>query len=200
MDRSTVLGLRDFVISRLLYQLGLRISEVTGLNLDDVNLDESLITIHGKGGRMRVLPLVDALAAELEKWLLLRTKLYRADSQEALFVSKKGNPIANRTVQENFQKCVKAAGDFSLDKLTPHSLRHAFASHAIEGEANLVVLKHIMGHACMSSTEIYLHPSMRMLRKAVNDHLASDIIAELADNDIGVASIQKPTRRRTQVA
>ena len=200
MDTSTVLGLRDFVICRLLYQLGLRISEVTCLNMADVNLDESLITIRGKGGRIRVLPLVDLLVAQLEKWLLVRTKLCNADSLHALFVSKKGNRIANRTVQENFQKCVKAAGSFSLDKVTPHSLRHAFASHAMEGEANMVVLKHIMGHAHMSSTEIYLHPSMKMLRKAVNDHLASDILADLTENNIGVASIQKARRRRTQVA
>lgn len=200
MDTSTVLGLRHLLICRLLYQLGLRICEVTGLNLADVDLEKGLITIHGKGGKTRVLPLVDSLSAELEKWLLVRDRLFGADCREALFVSKKGNRIANRTVQENFQKCVKAAGSFSLDKVTPHSLRHAFASHAIEGEANMVVLKHIMGHAHMSSTEIYLHPSMNMLRKAVNDHLASDILDDLSQNNIGVASIQKPRRRRSTAA
>lgn len=200
MDTTSVLGYRDMLIFSLMYRLGLRISEVSGLDIADVNLNENLITIHGKGGRARVLPLVDALAAQLEKWLMLRTRLLNADSLPALFISKKGKRIANRTIQEHFQQCVKKAGPFEIEKVTPHSLRHAFASHAIEGDADLVVLKHIMGHARMSSTHIYLHPSINMQRKAVNDHLASDIIRELISADIGVASIQERRKKRKKAA
>jgi site-specific recombinase XerD len=196
IDTDTVLGFRNMIIYALMYRLGLRISEVSGLNIADVNLDENLITIHGKGGKTRILPLVDELAAQLEKWLHERGNLLNAAALEALLISKKGKRIANRTIQENFQKCVKAAGNLSLEKVTPHSLRHAFASHAIEGECDLVVLKHILGHCCMSSTEIYLHPSMRMLRKAVNDHLASDIIGNLIDESLVTAAIQKSRRRK----
>jgi site-specific recombinase XerD len=200
MEIDTTLGYRNMLIYSLMYRMGLRISEVSGLNIADVNLDENLITIHGKGAKTRVLPLVDALAAQMKKWLRKRKKLLNADTLEALFISKKGKRIANRTIQENFKKCITPMGKLSLDKVTPHSLRHAFASHAIEGECNLVVLQHIMGHSCISSTQIYLHPSMGMLRKAMNDHLASEIVGTLIDDSLGSASIRKNGRKREKAA
>ena len=78
----------------------------------------------------------------------------------------------------------------------PHSLRHAFASHAIEGNADLLVLKAVLGHALMQTTEIYLHPSMKVLHKAVNDHLASEILRDLIDENIVVLRIQPQRTRR----
>ncbi len=200
MEIDTTLGYRNMLIYSLMYRLGLRISEVSGLNVADVNLDENLITIHGKGAKTRVLPLVDGLVAQLKTWLRKRAKLLNADTLEALFISRKGKRIANRTIQENFKKCLSPLGKLSLDKVTPHSLRHAFASHAIEGECNLVVLKHIMGHSCISSTQIYLHPSMGMLRKAMNDHLASEVVGNLIDNGVGSASLNNTRRQRRKAA
>ena len=78
-----------------------------------------------------------------------------------------------------------------MKKVTPHSLRHAFATHAIEGEQDMYVLKAIMGHASSKSTEIYVHPSMRILRKAVNDHVAAEILNELIRNNRVKLKIQK---------
>ncbi len=121
----------------------------------------------------------------IDTWLIYRSKLLNAGKLEALFVSKKGKRLAIRTAQDNFKKIVDRAGPFSIKKVTPHSLRHAFATHAIEGEQDIFVLKSIMGHASSKSTEIYLHPSMRMLKKAVNDHIASKILEELImDNKV----------------
>jgi site-specific recombinase XerD len=200
IEIDTVLGYRDMLIYSLMYRLGLRISEVSGLNVADIDLDENLITIHGKGAKTRVLPLVDELAAQLKKWLRTRAKMLNAGTLEALFISRKGKRIANRIIQENFKKCVSSLGKLSLDKVTPHSLRHAFASHAIEGDCNLVVLKHIMGHSCISSTQLYLHPSMGMLRKAMNDHLASDILGNLIENEVGSASVNNPPTAQRKVA
>ena len=79
---------------------------------------------------------------------------------------------------------------FIFEKITPHSLRHAFASHAVDGNADLLVLKTIMGHASIKTTEIYVHPSILTLRKAISDHIASDILTELKIKRKGVFRIQ----------
>jgi site-specific recombinase XerD len=179
IDKNSILGFRDFFLYSMLYRLGLRIGEAISINIKDINFEKEILNIHGKGRRERKLPLLPDLMDILEKWLIYRTKLYGANQLDALFISKKGNRLSIRTAQDNFQKIVTKAGPFSIEKVTPHSLRHAFATHAIEGEQDIFVLKAILGHASTKSTEIYLHPSMRVLRKAVNNHVASEILADL---------------------
>jgi len=195
IDKKSVLGFRDFLLYSMLYRLGLRLGEALGLNLEDVDLENQLITIHGKGRRQRKLPLVSDLPYLIEKWLYLRNKLWGAKTNQALFISKKGNRLCARTAQDNFQKIIAHAKPLSLKKVTPHSLRHAFASHAIEGNADLLVLKAILGHALMQTTELYVHPSMKVLRKAVNDHPASEILRDLIDENVVVLRIQQRNRR-----
>ena len=78
-----------------------------------------------------------------------------------------------------------------MEKVTPHSLRHAFATHALESESELLVLKTILGHARLETTEIYLHPSINVMRKAVNDHLASDILGSLIGEKVYPVKINK---------
>ena len=121
----------------------------------------------------------------------MRTKVFGAQEQKALFVSKKGNRLSARTAQENLQKIVAQAGPFSIKKITPHSLRHAFATHAIEGDADLIVLKAVMGHASIHSTQIYIHPSLDTLRKAVNDHIAADILSDLIEQGVVILRMQQ---------
>lgn len=179
IDKNSILGFRDFLLYSMLYRLGLRIGEAISINIQDIDFEKQILNIHGKGRRERKLPLLPDLMDILEKWLVYRTKLYGANHLDALFISKKGNRLSIRTAQDNFQKIVTKAGPFSIEKVTPHSLRHAFATHAIEGEQDIFVLKAILGHASTKSTEIYLHPSMRVLRKAVNNHVASEILADL---------------------
>ena len=191
IDTHSVLGVRDYVLLSLLYRLGLRIGEALGIQLEDIDFDKQLLHVHGKGRRERTLPLVSDIPELLENWILVRQKLSGANSQSALFISKKGHALSARTAQENFQKIIVKAGPFSMKKITPHSLRHAFASHAIEGDADLIVLKAVMGHASTKSTELYLHPSMRILRKAVNDHVASDILGDLVAEKIVVLRVHQ---------
>lgn len=179
IDKNSVLGFRDFFLYSMLYRLGLRIGEAISININDIDFEKQILTIHGKGRRERKLPLLPDLMDILEQWLVYRTRLYGANQLDALFISKKGNRLSIRTAQDNFQKIVTKAGPFSIEKVTPHSLRHAFATHAIEGEQDIFVLKAILGHASTKSTEIYLHPSIRVLRKAVNNHVASEILADL---------------------
>jgi site-specific recombinase XerD len=179
IDKNSILGFRDFFLYSMLYRLGLRIGEAISINIKDIDFEKEILNIHGKGRRERKLPLLPDLMDILEKWLVYRTRLYGANQLDALFISKKGNRLSIRTAQDNFQKIVTKAGPFSIEKVTPHSLRHAFATHAIEGEQDIFVLKAILGHASTKSTEIYLHPSMRVLRKAVNNHIASEILSDL---------------------
>ena len=179
IDKNSILGFRDFFLYSMLYRLGLRIGEAISINIKDIDFEKEILNIHGKGRRERKLPLLPDLMDILEKWLIYRTKLCGANRLDALFISKKGNRLSIRTAQDNLQKIVTKAGPFSIEKVTPHSMRHAFATHAIEGEQDIYVLKAILGHASTKSTEIYLHPSMRVLRKAVNNHIASEILADL---------------------
>jgi site-specific recombinase XerD len=191
IDCCSILGYRDYLLYSLLYRLGLRIGEALAINVEDIDMKKQIVTIHGKGRRQRVLPLISDVAEVVQSWLLMRPKVFGAQEQNALFVSKKGNRLSARTAQENFQKIVAQAGPFSIKKITPHSLRHAFATHAIEGGADVVVLKAVMGHASIHTTQIYIHPSLETLRKAVNDHIAADILSDLIEEGIVILRMQQ---------
>lgn len=191
IDCCSILGYRDCLLYSLLYRLGLRIGEALAIDLEDIDMKKQIITIHGKGRRQRVLPLISDVAEMIQSWLLMRPKVFGAQEQNALFVSKKGNRLSARTAQENLQKIVAQAGPFSIKKITPHSLRHAFATHAIEGDADLIVLKAVMGHASIHSTQIYIHPSLETLRKAVNDHIAADILSDLIEKGVVILRMQQ---------
>jgi len=184
VDKNSVLGFRDLTLYTILYSLGLRISEALNINLEDIDYENQVIHIHGKGRKERTLPFTKYLLEMINKWMIYRSQLISAEKLCALFISKKGNRLAVRTAQDNFKKIVKKTGNFSIKKVTPHSLRHAFATHAIEGGQDIFVLKAIMGHASTKSTEIYLHPSMKILKKAVNEHIASEILNDLMKNNI----------------
>ena len=184
IDKNSVLGFRNFFLYTLIYRLGLRLGEALSIDIKDIDFEKEILHIHGKGRRERKLPLLPDILELIDRWLLYRTRLCGADHLDALFISKKGNRLSARTAQDNLKKIVAKAGPFSIEKVTPHSLRHAFATHAIEGEQDIYVLKAIMGHASTKSTEIYLHPSMRVLRKAMNNHIASKILDDLIKENI----------------
>lgn len=179
IDRTTAIGLRDFTLFSLLYALGLRLGEALAIQLSNIDWDNSILTVHGKGSKIRKLPLTDKITKLIKNWIYCRGVLLNADSSDFLFLSRKGNRLSHRTAEEHFSEIVKAAGPFSLNKVTPHSLRHAFASHAVDGNADILVVKAIMGHATLRTTEIYLHPSKATLQKAVNNHLANDLLQKV---------------------
>ena len=200
MWRCTVLGVRDHLLFWLLYRLGLRLGEALAIDLADVDLANGTLQVHGKGRRERTLPLVDDVTDRIQEWLLLRQRLLRADREPALFLSKKGQRLSPRRAQEVFQAIVAEAGPLSVSRLTPHTLRHSFASHALEGDADLIVLKAIMGHARIKSTHLYLHPSMRLLRQAVNDHLASEVLATIIETNPAMMPIHRHRSREGPAA
>jgi len=185
VDRTSANGFRDFIIYSLMYRLGLRVGEVNALDVGDIDLDELIITVHGKGGKQRILPLVSDMPALLRDWFAVRASSFRTRGKEPLFLSQKGSRIAIRTIEENFQKLVQYTGPYTIEHVTPHTLRHAFATHAVEeSDCNMVTLKAVMGHARFTSTEVYLHPSPKTLRKAVNNHPAGEILADLTGLEI----------------
>jgi len=194
-NKKTVIDSRNFTLFSLIYALGLRLSEALGINLEDIDVKKDLITIRGKGRKVRTIPLTDQVKAMLLDWIIMRKALMNSNDNHALFLSKKGKRLSGRMAEHAFKLVRDTMGNLTISRVVPHTLRHAFASHAIDGEADVLVLKTILGHASIKTTELYLHPSIKSLRKAVTDHVSSDILNELKQNRIGVFKIQKRKER-----
>ena len=148
------LDLRDRAMLELFYSSGLRLSELTGLNLGSVDLEAGLVRVLGKGRRERTVP-VGRLAREaLRAWLALRPG-WAAPDEGALFVSRRGGRLGNRAVQSRLALAGLRAG--LGERLHPHRLRHAFASHMLESSGDLRAVQELLGHADLATTQIYTH-------------------------------------------
>ncbi len=163
-DTSTPAGQRDRAILELLYASGLRVSEIVGLDLDQVNLATREIHVWGKGSKERVGLIGEPAARALSLYLDDgRTKLMGKRRTNALFLNRYGQRIAKRRVQHILEKYSKEAG---LDKrVFPHMLRHTFATHLLDGGADLRVVQELLGHASLSSTQVYTHVTQSRARK-----------------------------------
>ncbi len=145
---------RDQAMLELLYSSGLRLSELTGLDCTDLDLDAGLVRVLGKGQRERSVPVGRMARAALRAWLPLRGDWAAAD-EPALFVSRRGTRIGNRSVQRRVAAAGERAG---LEvHLHPHRLRHAFASHLLESSGDLRAIQELLGHANLATTQIYTH-------------------------------------------
>ena len=146
------LARRDQAILELFYSSGLRLSELTSLNLEQLDLPAGLVQVHGKGSKSRVLPVGRKAREALEQWLTLRSMSNPPDS--AVFVSQQGRRLGPRAIQLR----VKAAGERELGQhLHPHMLRHSFASHLLESSQDLRAVQEMLGHADIATTQIYTH-------------------------------------------
>jgi site-specific recombinase XerD len=192
-DCSSVFGKRDHALFTLQYALGLRLGEALAINLNDIDFRNKKLQIHGKGRKERTLPLTEMVEELLRSLLKVRTAILNSQTNPALFLSKKGNRLSLRTAEENFKKVIERIEKLKDRHVVPHTLRHSFASHALEngeGPNTIVVLKEILGHAWLKSTEIYMHPSINVQRKAINDHIASEVLGELRDKRTGIFRMQ----------
>ncbi|MBX8564633.1 tyrosine recombinase XerC [Pseudomonas cichorii] len=143
---------RDQAIMELLYSSGLRLSELTSLNLDQLDLSDGLVQVLGKGSKTRVLPVGSKARQALETWLPLRALANPQD--DAVFVSQQGRRLGPRAIQ----KRLKTAGERELGQnLHPHMLRHSFASHLLESSQDLRAVQELLGHADIKTTQIYTH-------------------------------------------
>jgi integrase/recombinase XerD len=158
-------GLRDKAILESLYGTGIRISELTGLDLEDMDLGERELRVLGKGARERVVPIGDAAAAALREYVGLgRPKLARDSSQRALFLNQRGGRL---TRQGAWELVNKYAGRVGLrEKVTPHTLRHSYATHLLENGADLRYIQELLGHVSISTTQIYTHVSKARVRES----------------------------------
>lgn len=145
---------RDIAMMELMYSSGLRLSELVSLNIDDIDFREGTVPVTGKGSKTRVLPVGSVAAEKLQQWMVLRTQLCRA-TQTALFVSRSGERISVRNVQERMKRWGLKQGIDS--HVHPHRLRHSFASHLLESSGDLRAVQELLGHADISTTQIYTH-------------------------------------------
>lgn len=154
-------GLRDRAILEVLYGCGLRASEACGLNLDNVHLEDGFLRVFGKGAKERIVPIAGAAEAALRRYLAEgRPSLARgangntADAQAAVFLNQRGGRLGRQSV---FNLVRKAGAAINRYDLHPHTLRHSFATHMLKGGADLRVLQEILGHADMSTLQVYTH-------------------------------------------
>lgn len=151
-------GLRDHALLELLYATGLRVSECCGLDLDDVDRRGGSVRVMGKGGKERVVPAGDAALAALEAWLLVR-----GEGRGALFTNARGGRLGSRSVLRIVRRRARGAG---IDRrVTPHTLRHTFATHMLGEGADLRLIQELLGHSRLTTTQRYTHVSPEHLMK-----------------------------------
>lgn len=151
---------RDRAILELLYSSGLRVGELTHLKLSDLDMDDRLLRIKGKGNKERLVPFGEAAAGALEGYLQARAN--RVEREEsALFINKFGNRLSARSVERLIEKLRKQAG--LVEKVTPHTLRHSFATHLLDGGADLRSIQELLGHSNLSTTQKYTHVTLDKL-------------------------------------
>ena len=164
---QTPLGLRDQAVLELLYATGCRVSELAGLQLQDVDLSSLFVLLHGKGSKDRIVPVGQTCKAAFlryyaESRALLMQK-YHAEEHPFVFVNNRGGPLTDRSVRRILDKYVQ---QLALQKnVSPHTIRHTFATHLLEHGADLRAVQELLGHASLSTTQIYTHITNERINK-----------------------------------
>jgi integrase/recombinase XerC len=156
------LTVRDRAMFELFYSSGLRLSELTGLELGDVDLRDGTIRVTGKGNKTRVVPVGDFARRAIEAWLITRASL-AGPEQKAVFVDGRGRPVSPRSVQRRLAAWAIRQG--ISQHVHPHMLRHSFASHVLQSSGDLRAVQEMLGHASISTTQVYTHLDYQYLAK-----------------------------------
>lgn len=159
VDGSDWMALRDRTILEFLYSTGIRVSELTSLNLDDVDFGSELVKIRGKGKKERIVPVGRLALKFLKEYLTAR----KGPMSKTIFINKTGGRITSRSVQRMIKKYVLSKG-LSKD-VTPHTLRHSCATHMLDRGADLRSVQEMLGHSSLSTTQIYTHVTAEKLKK-----------------------------------
>ena len=164
-EEGTPIAKRDLAMVEVLYGTGIRVSELVGLNLADIDRDRNTLRVIGKGNRERIVPLgIPALKA-LENWLNSgREELVTKESDSSVFIGSRGKRIDQRVVRDVVYEATNALGK-NL-RLGPHALRHSAATHLLEGGADLRTVQEILGHSSLATTQIYTHVTEERLKAA----------------------------------
>lgn len=161
-DVSTETGLRDKAVLELMYACGLRVSEVVTLQINDIDLDAGILTCTGKGSKMRRIPVGSSAVEWVKSYLALRRKKENFDVQN-LFVTPSGAPLNRQLIFLFIKEYANLCG---LADVSPHTLRHSFATHLVQNRADIRSVQQMLGHADISTTQIYTHMTDAHLRKS----------------------------------
>ena len=166
-DTKTDLGIRDRALLETMYATGLRVSELVNLTGDNLHLDMGFIQTLGKGNKERIIPIGDVAIDWLNIYFKqVRNKLVKDSNEKHVFVNAHGRQLTRQGVWKNLKQQVRAAG---INKnVTPHTLRHSFATHLLENGADLRIVQELLGHADVSTTQIYTHISKKRLQDIYN--------------------------------
>lgn len=166
IDLSHPQGQRNRAIIETLYGCGLRVSELVNLQLTDLNLDDEYLIVTGKGNKQRLVPMSPVTIEEIDHWLDDRAAIIpRRGEENILFLNRRGSRLTRVMVFYIVRQLAEAAG--VTKKISPHTLRHSFATHLLEGGANLRAIQQMLGHESITTTEIYLHIDSTALRRQI---------------------------------
>lgn len=162
---NTVLGLRDRAILELFYSTGIRLRELAGLKTDALDLTDKLVRVVGKGNNERLVPFGEPARVALVAYLARRRELISQQTTDRhhLFLARSGRPLSPSGVQS---RVTRHLGKATGRALSPHALRHAFATHLLDAGADLNAVKELLGHASLSTTQVYTHVSVERLKKS----------------------------------
>ena len=165
IDEDTETGVRDRTLMELFYGTGMRLSELAGLTLEDIDLVNALVKVRGKGAKERLVPIGKAAMHYIKNYLKYRAQLVKgkADVSKHLFINREGKPVSHRNIQLRVSKYLKRVA--RTMNTHPHVLRHSFATHLLDSGADLLAVKELLGHANLSTTQIYTHVSAEQLKK-----------------------------------
>lgn len=167
-DTDSILGLRDKALLELMYATGFRVSEAVGLRTDEINLNAGIANTVGKGDKQRIVPLGGEAVYWLERYLTeSRPALLKKRTCDSLFVSRKRVGISRQLAWMIVKEYAAAVG---IRRLSPHGLRHAFATHLVKHGADLRTVQLLLGHADIATTEIYTHIANERLKQVVSQH------------------------------
>jgi integrase/recombinase XerC len=165
IDTSNALGRRNYLILEFLYGTGVRVTELCSIKLSDIDYFQNLVLIHGKGSKDRYVPLHDRLINELSDYVITtRKNLLKKNESKHLFLNFRGNPITPRGVRMVINKIMLNSGETL--KISPHTLRHTFATHLLNNGADLRSVQELLGHENLSSTQIYTKVSKEKLKES----------------------------------
>lgn len=159
-NSATAIGLRDRAILEVLYSCGLRVGELVGLNIDDIDFLGKVVKARGKGRKERIVPIGSKAHEALQRYLekrveLVRERVENAGDKKPLFLNSRGGRLSTRSVRRNLEKYIRICG--LNNRISPHALRHSFASHLLDAGADLRAIQELLGHASLSTTQKYTH-------------------------------------------
>ncbi len=164
-DKDSIEDVRDIAMVELMYAAGLRVSELVGLDLRDVDLDTGTVRTLGKGSKVRVIPIYDDAIESVASYITYSRPIHaRSDDENALFLNRRGGRLTRQAYWLRLNKLATKAGISS--KITPHMLRHSFATHLLHGGASIRHVQELLGHSSIATTQIYTH--------LTNEHVRSE--------------------------